>query len=700
LPHRDSGTLSSTFNVPHSVPVLNRLVVHLMSALNVQSNLEHSHLTALLAELSQILAQPSTISEMVQHVADAIVQTLDDIALLKVWLLNSEQTLLELQAASGIVGNGLDLPDRIPVGISIIGLIAQNRTLYLTNNLSHDICFNSHWIQQEQLLSFAGYPLILEDRLVGVMALFSRQPMSEATGSLLQWVTTSLAISVDRVLARRELLSRRETLLFRLANQIRNSLDLDKILGTAVREIRQLLHIDRCHFIWYWTSPNPSASQDAIQPILCITHEAKQPELPSLLGECSPEQVAALANKILGLQAIQIVAIDRVHLEPEIVELMQQWGMRSQLLMPLETRSGQLGAIVCGHCQNAHLWNESDVELLQAVTDQLAIAIDQAELYAQSRATALAAQTQAEQLSEALTHLRQTQTQLIQSEKMSSLGQLVAGIAHEINNPVTFVSGNLTHANRYFQDLVHLLSLYKQHYPEPASAIQECIESVDLDFVISDFKSVLHSMRIGADRIYKIVVSLRNFSRLDESEVKAVDLHEGIDSTLLILQNRLKARGQFPGIEVIKHYGSLPLVNCYASQLNQVFMNLISNAIDALEDASLPPIITVQTQFLSAQPTSAIGSSEPSWIVIKIGDNGIGMTEEIKQRIFDPFYTTKPVGHGTGLGLSISHQIVVEKHKGRLSCQSQPGQGTTFVIEVPFYDTSLVKEVEAQRRSD
>ncbi|WP_416665691.1 GAF domain-containing protein [Egbenema bharatensis] len=674
-----------------------------MSALNVQSNtvqsnIEHPHLTALLAELSQILTQPSTIAEMVQHVADAIVQTLNDIALLKVWLLNSEQTLLELQAASGIVSHGLDLPDRIPVGISIIGLIAQNRTPYFTNDLSHDICFNSHWIQQEQLLSFAGYPLVLEDRLVGVMALFSRQPISEATGSLLQWATTSLAISVDRVLARQELLSRRETLLFRLANQIRNSLDLDKILGTAVREIRQLLHIDRCHFLWCWTSPHPSSAQEEVmQPILCITHEARQPELPSLLGECSPEQVAVLANKILSLQPIQIAAIDRVRLEPEIVDLMQQWGMQSQLLMPLETRSGQLGAIVCGHCQDTHLWNESDVELLQAVTDQLAIAIDQAELYAQSRAAALAAQTQAEQLSEALTHLRQTQTQLIQSEKMSSLGQLVAGIAHEINNPVTFVSGNLTHANRYFQDLAHLLKLYEQHYPEPVPEIQECIESVDFDFVISDFKNVLNSMRIGADRIYKIVVSLRNFSRLDESEVKAVDLHEGIDSTLLILQNRLKAKGQSPGIEVIKHYGSLPLVNCYASQLNQVFMNLISNAIDALENAPLPHIITIHTEFLSAQPTTAIGSPKPSWIVIKIGDNGTGMTEEVKQRIFDPFYTTKPVGHGTGLGLSISHQIIVEKHKGRLSCQSYPGQGTTFIIEVPFYETVLAEGVEVSK---
>jgi two-component system NtrC family sensor kinase len=665
-----------------------------MSASNVQNSGlgEHTHLTALLAELSHILAKQSTVPDLVQCVADTIVQRLKDIALVKVWLLNSEQTMLELQAKSGRIRDSVDLPDRISLGISIVGLIAQNRIPYLTNHLSQDICFSSQdWIKQEKLVAFAGYPLIIEGRLIGVMVFFSRQPISDAISNLLQWVMSSLVVAIDRILARAELLSRRETLLFRLANQIRNSLDLDKILGTAVQEIRQLLHIDRCHFIWCWTSAPSSTAQDPIQPILCITHESKQTGLPSLVGECSPEQVAVLASKILSLQPFQF-DITQEQLEPEMMDLMQAWGMQSELLMPLETRSGHLGAIVCGHCQDIHLWSKSDIELLQAVTDQLAIAIDQAELYAQTRAAALAAQTQTEQLSAALTHLRQTQSQLIQSEKMSSLGQLVAGIAHEINNPVTFVSGNLAHANGYFQDLVNLLKLYETHYPNPVIEVQQCIEELDLDFVVTDLQNVLNSMRIGADRIYKIVLSLRNFSRLDEAEVKAVDLHEGIDSTLLILQNRLKPQGHRPGIEIVKEYGKLPLVNCYASQLNQVFMNLISNAIDAFEDAASPHVITIQTECLPSQDPG--NPLIPAWVVIKIGDNGIGMKDEVRQRIFDPFYTTKPVGHGTGLGLSISHQIVVEKHKGRLSCQSQLGDGTTFVIEIPCYETEFTDAAE------
>uniref|UniRef100_A0A832H5P7 Histidine kinase n=1 Tax=Oscillatoriales cyanobacterium SpSt-402 TaxID=2282168 RepID=A0A832H5P7_9CYAN len=293
------------------------------------------------------------------------------------------------------------------------------------------------------------------------------------------------------------------------------------------------------------------------------------------------------------------------------------------------------------------------------------------------------AEAQAAKLKQALSDLQQTQTQLIQTEKMSSLGQLVAGVAHEINNPVNFIYGNLEHANDYTQDLLELLQLYRQFYPDPRPEIEKHIETIDLDFLVEDLPKLLSSMKVGADRIRQIVLSLRNFSRLDEAEMKAVDIHEGIDSTLLILQNRLKSKVEYPAIQVVKQYGNLPLVECFVGQLNQVFMNLLSNAIDALhsydnqrslmEIRRNPSKITITTEVRGG--TQAI---------IRIADNGPGMTQAVKERLFDPFFTTKPVGKGTGLGLSISYQIIAEKHGGTLRCESEPGLGAEFWIEIPL----------------
>ncbi len=291
-------------------------------------------------------------------------------------------------------------------------------------------------------------------------------------------------------------------------------------------------------------------------------------------------------------------------------------------------------------------------------------------------------EAQAKKLEQSLKELQQTQAQLVQTEKMSSLGQLVAGVAHEINNPVNFIYGNLKYFKEYTQDLLKLLHLYQQFYSHPVPEIKECIEAIDLDFLLDDLPKTLTSMKIGAERITEIVLSLRNFSRLDEGEMKMVDIHEGIDSTLLILEHRLKKKANHPGIEIVKNYGNLPLVECYPGQLNQVFMNIISNAIDALEsynsdrsDAEiqiLPSKITITTAVLKTN------------CVVRIADNGPGMTEAVKARLFDPFFTTKPVGKGTGLGLSISYQIVVEKHRGLLRCVSAPGIGTEFFVEIPL----------------
>ncbi|MBD2505719.1 AAA family ATPase [Nostoc muscorum FACHB-395] len=282
------------------------------------------------------------------------------------------------------------------------------------------------------------------------------------------------------------------------------------------------------------------------------------------------------------------------------------------------------------------------------------------------------------ELEQILQQLQHTQTQMIQSEKMSGLGQLVAGVAHEINNPVNFIFGNLSHANEYTKNILRLLELYQKYYPIPDSEIQEEAEAMDLEFLVEDLPKLIYSMRIGAERIQKIVVSLRTFSRMDEAEMKEVNIHEGIDSTLMILQHRLKAKPDSQGIEIVKAYGELPLVECYAGQLNQVFMNLLSNAIDALEEANaqdqtLTPTITISTYLV-----------ENKQVVIKIADNGPGIPAHIKQKLFDPFFTTKAVGKGTGMGLSISYQIVAEKHKGTLHCVSEPGQGATFIVMIPI----------------
>lgn len=286
-------------------------------------------------------------------------------------------------------------------------------------------------------------------------------------------------------------------------------------------------------------------------------------------------------------------------------------------------------------------------------------------------------------LEHSLKELQAAQLQLIQGEKMSSLGQLVAGVAHEINNPVNFIYGNLPHAHDYTQKLIHLLNLYQMYYSQPAEEIVNEIEDMDLEFIIDDLPKLLSSMQVGVERIRSIVLSVRNFSRLDETELKPVDIHEGIDSTLMILQHRLKAKPDRPAIEVIKNYSQLPLVNCYAGQINQVFMNLIANAIDALEeqisrkDRDFQPIISICTEVIKTDcSTSAIR--------ITITDNGSGMTDAVRSKLFHPFFTTKPIGKGTGMGLSISQQILVEKHKGQLQCISAPEEGTQFIIEMPI----------------
>lgn len=298
-------------------------------------------------------------------------------------------------------------------------------------------------------------------------------------------------------------------------------------------------------------------------------------------------------------------------------------------------------------------------------------------------------------LEQTLHELQQTQLHLIQAEKMSSLGKMISGVAHEINNPIGFISGNLGYANEYIQQLLELIEFYQNTYTNPTPQITAKTEAIELDFIKSDIFQIMNSIKAGAERLCKIVLLLRNFSRLQESELKLVDLHEGIDSTLLLLQHRLEETSERPAIRVIKQYGNLNRIECYASQLNQVFMNLLSNAIDALDSCYKSSLSLCKTEIDNPDFSQITEVNQPiiqiitelidGNSIIRIADNGLGMTEEIRQRLFEPFFTTKPVGSGTGLGLAICYQVVVEKHKGQLLANSEIGKGAEFIIKIPAH---------------
>ncbi len=613
-----------------------------------------------------------------------------------VLLLNEKRGSLEKISSFG----SSDPKENLKMGEGIAGSVVSSGRGEIVNDIKSDPRFREG---EESDSSTICVPMKTKDKAIGAIALSSDSPVTYTAEDLklLTMLASQAASAIENAILHEKQLteSRREALLFRLANQIRLSLDFDTILETAVSEIRTLLQVDRCLFTWY--RPNESRRQKATTsksggsegeelsyPSCRLFHhasggwevvkEAKNTELPTLIGYYGGKKIGGWAQQLLDLQILQVDEVEAAS-DRAVKKFCREMGFKSVLALPLQTRSGALGVVSCSSCASVRPWSDSEVELLQAVANQLAIALDQAELYEQTRNAAATARAQTQQLQQALYELQQIQTQLIQSEKMSTLGALVAGVAHEINNPVNFITGNLSHAKDYIDDLMELLELY-QAQCQPTPDIADKIEAIDLEFLMEDLPKLIDSMQLGADRICEIVISLRNFSRLDQSLMKSADIHEGIESTLLILQNRLKATGKRPAIEMIKEYGDLPSVECYAGQLNQVFMNLIGNAIDALEEAmdapggmERSPAIRIRTDM-----------SNPEWVAIRIADNGPGMMPEVQQRLFHAFFTTKPVGKGTGLGLSISYSIVVEKHKGTLKCFSEPGEGTEFFIEIPI----------------
>lgn len=492
--------------------------------------------------------------------------------------------------------------------------------------------------------------------------------------------------------------AKQERLLSCINQRINQSLNLDEVLNTAVEEVRKFIKCDRTLIYRFnpdWTGTvDVESVSDGWMRIVGTTIEDnffKNPEVTSLLYQDGYIRV--------------IDDIYNANLSPCHIELLENLQVRANLIAPILQGQKLWGLLVVHHCSGVRQWQQQEIECVRKLSVQLSVAIQQAALFEQvsaelkERKAAEVALRESEtnlkekatQLEQTLRELKRTQLQLVQNEKMSSLGQLVAGVAHEINNPITFISGNIDHASRYAQDLLELVQLYEQHYPQPASEIETLTEDIDIDFLREDLPKLLSSMKFGVNRLEALVGSLRNFSRLDEAERKCMDVEQGMENTLLILQHRLKPEAS--NIQVVKDYGELPPVDCYPGQLNQVFMNLLNNAIDALDSADKQAdknkdAASTELSFPDHAPTPTIWIrtelSERNSVLIHIADNGCGIPEQIKEQIFEPFFTTKPVGEGTGLGLSISYQIVVEKHEGNLHCFSAPGCGTEFVVEIPL----------------
>jgi signal transduction histidine kinase len=472
--------------------------------------------------------------------------------------------------------------------------------------------------------------------------------------------------------------------LFRVVSRIRETLDLDTIFQTAAQEVRQLLNVDRVAIFRFL--PDSGWNQGE------FVAEAVLPDFPSALaakvqdhcfGDCYASHYQQ--GRIQAVADIHAAGLQDCH-----VAVLAQFQVRANLVVPLLQSCHLWGLLCIHHCAAPRQWQPNEIEFATQIATQLAIALKQAELLAQT-------QQQSKELAQALDQLKKNQAQLIQTEKLSGLGQLVAGIAHEINNPVNFICGNLTHASHYAQLLIELLQHYQQEH-QPSPELKQRLEEFDLEFIVEDFPKLLSSMKMGGDRIRQLVLSLRSFSRPDAVEMQPANLHEGLDSTLLILHHRLKPRSHSRGINIVCEYGELSPVECYGNQINQVLMNLLSNAIDALEEMmaqtdaedSYRPQITIRTRQI---PDPQGGNPRA---IVCIADNGAGIPYEIQSQLFEPFFTTKSVGKGTGLGLSISREII-SNHGGELQCYSQAGMGTEFWIELPIHRTGSITPAAQQR---
>ncbi|GAB4138805.1 MAG: hypothetical protein Fur0046_13550 [Cyanobacteria bacterium J069] len=531
--------------------------------------------------------------------------------------------------------------------------------------------------------------------------------------------------------------ARRERLVNQITAQTRQSLDVKKILKRAIAQLLSALEVDRClvHLVEDPDAENlidtidlaagdlrdgrpedsrsedgrseDSRPEDSRPEDSCP--EDSRPEDSCPEDSCPEDSRIADYNRFRRKHLFEVcrepfpptiqdfdtdgpitrwvienrqqVVISDITQDPRIGAENEEYRLaqiQSSLVVPVQANGTLQAILYLNQCSRIRYWTRDDQKLAQAVADQLAISIQQGHLYAKTRQQAQESAAQAERLSEALLNLRQTQAHLIQSEKMSSLGQLVSGIAHEINNPISFIYGNVPFVERYVKDLLRLLAAYQASYPQTTDKLQALLDEIEPEFVLEDLPRILDSMRSGASRIREIVLSLRNFSRVHEANCKVVNLHDGLESTLKLLQHSIPE-----AVQIRRCYGDLPAVECFPSRLNQVFFHLIKNALEALEAVSdRPKVITITTKSFWHSPL------ERPWVRVAIADTGPGIPAAVQPKIFDPFFTTKSVGQGYGLGLSIAYQTIVQQHQGVLDYRTTLGEGTTFMLEIPLSQPS------------
>ncbi|MBW4612436.1 MAG: GAF domain-containing sensor histidine kinase [Desmonostoc vinosum HA7617-LM4] len=550
--------------------------------------------------------------------------------------------------------------------INLRKLVTQKEVLIILTHLESEMGITIY-IEDTQGKALFGinsnlkackYPVKLLEEVIGWVI------GDEKTASIASLVSYLAQQQYEKKTLANELLEKYQEIdLFHdISTQVTASLDVKEIARLVIEEARKLIQFSSGSILLL------DDQGDRLESIW---------EYDQIDFREEPLKLAEIVSQILPSSEGEIV--NNIWCDRRFIDI--QTRVNSLICVPLTNKRQIIGAIIiCS--ETLTTYSTKDLKMLSILASQTASAIEKAILYEQSCTAAKVAHEKAQQLQRTLHELQQTQTKLIQSEKMSSLGNLIAEVAHDINNPINYVNGNLNHAQEYTQELLYLMELYQKHYPQPVPEIQAVLDDLDLEFLVEDLPKLLSSTLSGVGRIRQLALSLRNFSRLDQVEMKLVDIHEGIDSTLLILQSRLKPNERNSGIQVIREYGNIPLIKGYANQLNQVFMNLIANAIDALEES----LANYKEQKGQIRISTHILDSK--WVKIQIADNGPGIHESLQKRLFEPFFTTKPIGKGTGLGLSISYQII-EKHGGLLRCLSQPGQGTTFCIQIPVMQDIL-----------